>query len=61
MDIGRAFIYAHFFGVGHEGLSDVSVKIIEKNNVNEPTIREGFWTYKRNSFIPMGLNLRDFF
>ena len=33
-------LYAHLFGVGHEGLSDVSVKIIDKTNVNEPTIRK---------------------
>ena len=40
--ISGEHLYAHFFGVGHEGLSDVSVKIIDKTNVNEPTIREGF-------------------
>ena len=39
--ISAEHLYAHFFGVGHERLSDVSVKIIDKTNVNEPTIREG--------------------
>ena len=36
------------------------MRIIDKTNVNDPTNREGFWAYKLNSFIPQGLNLRDF-
>ena len=32
------------------------VKIIDKTNVNDPTNKEVFWTYKLNSFIPQGLN-----
>ena len=50
----------HFFNNGHNGLEDVQVKIIDKTNVNDPTTREGFWAYKLDSFIPRGLNMRDF-
>ena len=42
----RESIYiCSFFGVEHEGSSDASVKIIDKTNTNEATIREGFWRY----------------
>jgi hypothetical protein len=41
-------------------MQDVKVKIIDKINVACPTQREGFWTYKLNSFEPHGLNLKDF-
>lgn len=55
------YLYAHFFSNGHGGLSDLSATIIDKTNVNNPTEREGFWTYKLNTLIPMGLNTCDFF
>ena len=54
-------LYAHFFEVGHEGLSDMAVKIIDKTDFNKPVEREGFWAYKLNTFVPHGLNVRDFF
>ena len=38
----------------------MSVKIIDKTNVNEPINKEGFWAYKLKSFVPNGLNFRDF-
>ena len=53
-------MYAHFYEEGHEGIENMTVKIIDKTNINEPTIREGFWAYKLNSFVPNGLNIRDF-
>ena len=59
-NIPGAHLYAHFFEGGHNGLDDVSVKIIDKCNMNEPTEREGFWVYKLESFMPQGLNSRDF-
>lgn len=58
--IAGEHLYAHFFEVGHRGLEDVRVKVIDKTDLNEPTNREGFWAYKLNSFMPQGLNLRDF-
>ena len=53
-------LYSHFLEAGHKGIEDMRVRIIDKTNVNDPTNREGFWAYKLNSFIPQGLNLRDF-
>ena len=44
-----------------QGLSHLSVTIIDKANPNEPTICEGFWAYKLDSFIPRGLNQHEFF
>ena len=35
-----------FFGPDHYGIGCMGVKIIDKTDVNEPTRREGFWTYK---------------
>ena len=53
-------LYEHFYEEGHEGLNDVTVKIIDKTDVSQPTIRESFWAYKLNSFVPQGLNIRHF-
>ena len=53
------FIYAHFYE-GNKGIEDIEVKIIDQTDVNDSTLREGFWTYKLDTFVPKGLNLRDF-
>lgn len=39
----------------------MSVKIIDKTDVQDPTRREGYWTCKLDFLQPKGLNLRDFF
>ena len=52
-------LYANCFETGRNGLEDVEIKIIDKTNVNDPT-REGFFAYRLNTFIPQGLNQRDF-
>ena len=49
-------LYSHFFSKGHEGVNDMTVLIIDKTDVREPTRREAFWAYKLNSFVPRGLN-----
>ena len=53
-------LYAHFFGEEHEGLADLRVIIIDKTNMNDPTQREAFWAYNLDTFVPKGLNVRDF-
>ena len=53
-------LHAHFFSPGHKGLCDVRVIFIDKTNVDRPTQREAFWVYKLDSFVPRGLNVRDF-
>ena len=50
-----------FLELGHSGLDDLVVKVIDRTNVNEPAVREGFWIYWLNTFVPKGLNLRDLF
>lgn len=45
-------IHISLFEEGHAGLTDVRVKTIHKTNLNHPTGREGFWTYKLDTFIP---------
>ena len=37
------------------------VKIVDRMDVSDPTKREGSWASKLDSFVPKGLNLRDFF
>ena len=34
--------------------------IIDKTDVSKPEEKEGFGAYQLNTFIPNGLNLRDF-
>ena len=58
--IAGEHLYAHFCKADHEGMKDISVKIIDRTSLEDPTRREGFWAYKLDSFIPNGLNLRDF-
>ena len=58
--IAGEHLYEHFFQSGHNGLEDIVVKIIDRADVNDPTRREGFWAYKLDSFVPKGLNIRDF-
>ena len=53
-------LYVHFFQSDTNGMKDLSVMIIDKTDVKDPTWKEGFWTYKLNSFIPLGLNSVDF-
>ena len=53
-------LYAHFFGLGHTGLSDIRVIIIDKINKENATQREAFWDYKLDTFVPKGLNVRNF-
>ena len=52
-------LYAHFFQSDHNGMKDLSVMLTDKTDVKDPT-REEFWAYKLISFIPLGLNSRDF-
>ena len=58
--IAGEHLYAHFLEEGHKGIEDIQVKIIDLTDVNDPTYREGFSTYKLDSFVPKGLNLIDF-
>ena len=51
--------YVDFDEEGHRGIEDIQVKIIDRTDVNDPTFREGFWTYKLDIFAPKGLNFRD--
>ena len=53
-------LYAHLFEQDHEDLVDLTINIIDKTNIHNPTEREAFWTYKLNSLILKGFNSRDF-
>ena len=50
-------LYSHLFEDGHEGLNDLVVKIIDKMDTSDLTVRESFWVYKLNTFLPYRLNL----
>ena len=52
-------LYSHFFSKGHSGLTNVSVQIIDKTDIRDPTTGEGFWTHKLKCFTPLGLNIMD--
>ena len=53
-------LYSLFFGDGHEGFSDLVMKIIDKMDTRGPMARESFWVHKLNTFLPYRLNLQDF-
>ena len=33
---------------------------MDKTNVDRPTQRKAFWVYKLDTFVPRGLDVRDF-
>ena len=41
-------------------MSDIRVIIIDKTNKENPTQRGAFWAHKLDTFVPKGLNVRDF-
>ena len=55
-------IYKHFNSPGHNGLVDVSIKLIDKV-VEETKLqdKEGQWAYRLKTLHPHGLNESDFF
>ena len=55
-------LYRHFWSEGHNGLSDMSVQLIDRVN-GEELLREkeGQWAYRLNTLDPHGLNDNDFF
>ena len=52
-------LYAHFFSEGYDGLADLSINIIDRTDMHNPTDRGAFWIYKLGSFVLKGLNQRD--
>ena len=53
-------LYLHLFEDECDGLSDLVVKIIDKMDTMDPTVRESFWVNKLNTFLPHVLNIWDF-
>ena len=37
----------------------ICTQVIDVTDVNNPTERESFWIEKLNTYIPMGLNVRE--
>ena len=55
-------VYRHFYGLGHHGLSDVRIQLIDKvNDKDDLLAKEGQWVYRLRSLKPDGLNESDFF
>jgi hypothetical protein len=52
-------LYEHFFEEVRSGLSDFRTQIIDIMDVNKPTERESFWIEKLNTYVPLGLYLRE--
>ena len=49
-------LYAHFHDKVHRGIEDMQAMIMNKTTLNELIWREGFWTYKLNTFVAKGLS-----
>ena len=45
-------LYAHFYDKGHKGFKNERVKIIDETFKDKPTVRESFWAFKLNYFVP---------
>ena len=55
-------LYRHFWSVGHSGLKDIKIQLIDRVNKSEDLRnKEGQWAYKLNTLSPYGLNTDDFF
>ena len=55
-------LYKHFWSVGHSGLRDMKIQLIDKvNGEEELRDKEGQWAYRLNTLRPNGLNDNDFF
>ena len=52
-------LYEHFHLRSHSSLNDFRAQIIDITDVNKPTERESFWIEKLNTYVPLGLNLRE--
>ena len=50
-------LYAHFFEAGHDGLSDMAVKVINKTDFNKPFERENFLANNVEYMLLTGLNM----
>ena len=58
--VSQAALHAHFAQPDHNGIKDMSFKIIDcADNLTEIKKRESFWQHKLKTFIPNGLNSRD--
>ena len=53
-------LYAHFLAQVIMVMDDIKIIIIDKTNKKNPTLREAFWAHKLDTFVPKGLNVRDF-
>ena len=59
-DISQARCFEHFLSNDHGGMDDWSFQIIDQADTRERLrVREAFWQYRLNSFIPHGLNERE--
>ena len=58
MSVGQAEIFRHCTETNHNGfLEDATIRITEGVS-GESRVREGFWQFKLNSFMPEGINIR---
>ena len=53
-------VYRHFYSLGHHGLSDVHIQLVDKVN-DDLLAKEGQWVYRLHSLKLGGLNESDFF
>ena len=58
MSVALAEIFRHFAEANQNRfLEDVTIRIIDRV-FGESRLREGFWQFKLNSFVPEGLSVR---
>ena len=54
-------VYRQFYSLGHNGLSDVRIHLIDNvNDKDDLLAMEGQWVYRLRSLKPDGLDKRDF-
>ena len=53
-------LYEHFNLPGHSGfLNDVSITLIDKTDLKDPTKQEDFWIQTLTTKAPLGHNVED--
>ena len=53
-------LFEHFKSEGHSGfLGNVSIRLIDKTDGNDPKRRENYWMRTLKIYAPFGLNIED--
>ena len=60
ISVPQGGLFEHFLQDGHNEMSDWSFQLIDRSiDMEKLLMRESFWQYRLDTFLPAGLNDRD--